>query len=304
VRRPDTRVVIAVVLNAVTWSEAIVCPQILGLTLVVQLLTGVAIVSVIRHERQALGAAVAIAMPIIGPLATAWLDHQRGLGGGGLLGEPAEPEQTVDGADVARRLVSCPPPCEAIVSGDIDSRRAAIARLADRANADDIAILRWARTQADPDVAVEAALALEDIGERFDQRIAAARAIAKQDSTAEHHAAIVQAIADGVIAGFIDAATAGKLPAAARAHHDMAVLLDPALISSLAVPLARLELATDHAHDALALLEPVLATAAPLTEDVVELYNEAAYAARRFDLLTSLERQLAAVAKEEAGGRA
>ena len=290
-RRPDARVVVAVVLNAVTWSEAIVCPQILGVTLVVQLLTGVAIVSVIRHERQALGAAVAIALPIIGPLATAWLDRTRGAGGGGLLAEPEEPAEAVDGADVARRLVSAPPPCEAIVSGDVESRRAAIARLAERAGADDVSILRWARTQEDPDVAVEAALALEDIGERFERRLAVARAIAEESPTAEHHGIIVQGIADAVSAGFIDATSTAKLVAEACERYDEAVALDEHAEAALAVPRARIELAADRPQEALALLEPVLATA-KVEEHLVQLYNEAAYAARHFDRITTVEHLL------------
>lgn len=295
-RRTDTHIAlpyVAVLLNAVTWCEAVLsqAPEILGLTLAVQVITGLAIVCEIRRERQVLGVAVAVSMPIIGPLATAFVDRTRGRSAHGLLAEPGLPHRAFDGLDVARALVSCPPPCEAIVSGSTESRRAAIGRLADRAAHDDIAILRWARNQQDSDVAVEAALALEDVGQRFDDRIAAARQAVAATPSAVHHIALVHAIAEAMVAGLVDMPLVGKLADEARTHYEAAISLDPSTGTALAEPRARVELAADNPTAALDALAPVITTSAD--EHIARLHDEAAYAARRFDLVRSIARQKA-----------
>ena len=73
------------------------------------------------------------------------------------------------------RLAAALPSCEALSAGTVEERRAIIATLVRRADADAVALLRWALGASDPDLAVDAALALEELTASFDARLAACR---------------------------------------------------------------------------------------------------------------------------------
>lgn len=256
-------------------------PLLLPLAVAVQLFAGVVVHYTAPAPRRGLAVTLSVCVPVIGPLAAVWVDAMRGRGGADLLVDLVPPQKRLDGSEIARRLVGSLPPCEAIVSGDVDARRATIARLVDRAGADDIAILRWAHRQPDPEISVEAALALEEIGQRFEQRLRTARSAAStKPAPAAAHAEVVTTISEGVLTGIVDTILVRKLLIEARRHHLMAIVQDPTLTEKLAIAMARLELAARRPARALGLLRSVSDST---SRELVELRREAAYAARKFD---------------------
>lgn len=267
--------IVAALINAAAWGTwlAVDTPALFALAVVIQLGFGAAMWFVVRPERRDLAAVLSITLPVVGPLATAWIDGIEGTGGADLLADRETPKMPVNGSAIAQRLTSSLPPCEAILSTDVDARRATIARLAERAEADDIAILRWARNVDDPEVAVEAALALEEIGQRFDDAL----------STADEPRAIVLAISQAIAAGVVDHAQVGNLVDQARRSYAMIARPDIDLVLAR----ARMELAARQPRVALGVLKTMIAA----TDDprLIQLHSEAAYAARRFDLLPQRE---------------
>lgn len=267
--------IVAALINAAAWGAwlAVDTPALFALAVVIQVGFGAAMWFVVRPERRDLAAVLSITLPIVGPIATAWIDGIQGNGGADLIADRELPKTAADGTAVAQRLTASLPPCEAIMSADIDARRATIARLADRAKPDDIAILRWARNLDNPEVAVESALALEEIGQRFEDDL----------RRAEEPHAIVLAISQAIIAGIVDHAQVGKLVEQARTSY--AMIERPEIDVVLAR--ARMELAARQPRVALGVVKTMIA----MTDDprLIELHAEAAYAARRFDLLPQRE---------------
>jgi hypothetical protein len=88
---------------------------------------------------------------------------------------PAEalPPPCLTVADV-RRLIDRLSPCEALLSGTPEEKSATIAMLSRGRDPTSVTLLRRAVTGPDPDVAVEAALALEDMGAALEALAAAA----------------------------------------------------------------------------------------------------------------------------------
>lgn len=267
--------VVAALINAAAWGTwlAVDAPALFALAVVIQIGFGAAMWLVVRPERRDLAAVLSITLPVVGPLATAWIDSIEGHGGAELLADREPPKPPVNGSAIATRLTASLPPCEAIVSADVDARRATIARLAERAEADDIAVLRWARNLDNPEVAVEAAMALEEIGQRFEEAL--------QSATEPRD--IVVAIAQAVIGGVVDHAQVGKLVGVARTHYNVIARPDIDLVLAR----ARMELAARQPRVALGVLKTMIAA----TDDprLIALHTEAAYAARRFDLLPQRE---------------
>jgi hypothetical protein len=279
----------ATLICAVSWVGWVTTQalELLVLAIGIQLAAGVAISWLACRERRALARAVAVTIPIFGILAIAWIDGIRGEGGAELLADLQARPVRRDGAEVSRRLTASLSPCEAIVSGNVDCRRATITHLARRAAADDITILKWARAQPDPELAVDAALALEDIDQRMDALVLVARDAANVSPSFATHAAVVRVICAGIVSGLVDAALITKLAVEARTHHEAAITIEPASAGLIAAARARIELAARRPAVALAVLEDVFGKCADA--EIVELYTEAAYACRRFDLVSGME---------------
>ncbi len=68
------------------------------------------------------------------------------------------------------RLRDALPPCDALVCGDEDQRSAALAALSRRSDSEAIALLRWAASGNDYDLAAAAAQVLDEIGVRAEGR--------------------------------------------------------------------------------------------------------------------------------------
>lgn len=69
-----------------------------------------------------------------------------------------------------RRLGGALSPCDAL-DGDEEQRRIALSALSRRGDPEAIALLRWAAAGRDPDLALSAALVLDEIGERAEHRV-------------------------------------------------------------------------------------------------------------------------------------
>lgn len=238
----------------------------------------------IAPRRRMLAITVSLVVPVFGPFAAALSTVVVGRPGADLLHDPHAVVFKTSGIEIARRLTESLPACEALVSSTAEARRQALAKLKARAAPEDIATLRWARTQRHSDAAVEVALAFEEISARFEHDATAARAAVKACPSYATSSALFQILSDGISSGVVDAPLIARLGAEACRYHDAAVSHDPVSAEELLPRRARLELAMHRPNEALALLR-----AKPLDlhrhRDLAQLYFEAAYAARRFDLV-------------------
>jgi len=176
-------------------------------------------------SERALALAFGFAMPLFGPLmAVLALEHGDGELASDLAAAPA-----VGGEGVATdfgRLALALPSCEALTTGSVEERRAIIATLVRQGDADAVALLRWALGASDPDLAVDAALALEELTASFDARLAASRDALAAARAAEGNA--------GAPPPALSAAEAALATADLITHAIDVGIADPALVSSLA----------------------------------------------------------------------
>ena len=195
-------------------------------------------------SEKSLALSFVFAMPIFGAL-MAVLALEHGDGDGSLISDLAlaPPLASEAVAGDFGRLAAALPSCEALSAGTVEERRAIIATLVRRADADAVALLRWALGASDPDLAVDAALALEELTASFDARLAACR-----DALAAARSADVGAGAAGTAAaapatappeaGAMTvglAASEAALAAAELITHAIDVgVADPALVPALA----------------------------------------------------------------------
>jgi hypothetical protein len=233
-------------------------------------------------RQRGLALALGLAVPGVGPIAAALAATVRGRGG--MFQKPRTTTARTNGSEIAHTLAAALPACDAALSPDPDTRRAALANLVHRASADDVAILRWARGHGRGDIALDAALSFEDAAERFEHRAAAARSAVQQLPGFDTAARAFRVLVEGIETGIVDLPVIARLGAEARDYHAMAVAADAVLARALLADRARLELAVGRPDAALALLKPVVGDDAELTP----VYDAAAYAARRFDLLPEL----------------
>lgn len=291
--RPDRQLLvitgIAALIAAVFWLLWIVSDTTgaLGFALLAHVGVAFATALFVESDRRGLTLALGLAVPVFGPIAAAVAAVAIGTGGDELLHDPHAPPTRIDGAEIARRLNHSLPVCEALASGDVSARRLAIAKLKQRGAAEDIAVLRWAHTQARGDAAVELALALEELSARFETQIRSARAAAAASPSYGTLSAAFLLIAGGISSGAVDAQLAQRIAAEGARHHEAAIALDPARGKELLVARVRLELAMHRPAAALDLI----GEAVPAEDtELGTLYREAAYAARCFELVPELSR--------------
>lgn len=273
------------IVEATVWTASIALGGVAPLFAAIAVqLASVIVVARPQRRRRVLAAAVSAAIPVIGPVAAALAVAVSGNGGRALLAGGHAEARRLDGRQIADALVTEIPACEALASPDREVRRKCLAKLARRATASDIALLRWARTRASGDVAVEIALTLEDIVTRFENRVSAARERAERTPGYETSASAFRALVAGITSGIVDEPAIARLANEARHHHEAARAADPDSARELLADRARLELAVERPEAALELLATDLRGDATL----IELYKQAAYAARRFELTADL----------------
>jgi hypothetical protein len=188
------------------------------------------------------------------------------------LPPPPDPEEV-------RRMAEALPCCEALLSGDADLRRAIIATLTRRADADALAMLRWALGAPDPELAVEAALALEEISASFETRLGAGRRGVRESPTFEVVQAAAENITSAVDAGVADPSLIPSLAAEARQLYQQAADLEPTRYAVIAAGRARLELAVLRPDAAVSCIDGALARGpAEARAALLELREEAVLA--------------------------
>lgn len=234
-------------------------------------------------SRRQLAVAMVFTLPVLGAALAATAALVPGRGRDELLPRRGWPRQRETGVVVARRLVAGVPICESLL-GDPESRRAALAALQRESDARAVALLRWAVNQPDPDLGVEAALALEELSTRSSRRAADACTAMERQPCRDNALAAAQELAAPIHNGLAEPSLVTALADQARSYYERAAALDPARAGELAAPRARLELAVLRPEVALALLEPAL-QANPGDGGLRALYREAAHASRRFELL-------------------
>jgi hypothetical protein len=137
-----------------------------------------------RPSRRWLGIAAALTVPLLGAAVAVATYATPGQGAMRLrrhvLARPRRPPTP----SAWRRLGGALSVCDALVAGDAERRRAALASLARRGDSEAIAVLRRAAGGRDPDLALSAAIVLDEIGERAERRLRAPVALE------DRHAAI------------------------------------------------------------------------------------------------------------------
>jgi hypothetical protein len=283
--------VVATIVCAAYWALWVVdaSSSALALALFFHVTCATAGAALVSPRRRALALALGLVLPVFGPLAAAVSMLVAGRPGADLVHDPHAVVHKTSGLEIARRLTESLPACEALVSTDTEARRQALSKLKARAAREDISTLRWARTQRHADAAVEVALAFEEISARFEHAATTARAAIKTSPSYESSAALFEILTGGITSGVVDAPLVMRLAAEACRQHDAAVHHDPIRGASLLAKRARLELAMHRPNEALALLsgKPLDLRSHP---DLAQLYFEAAYAARRFDLVPRTSR--------------
>jgi hypothetical protein len=247
-------------------------------------LAAVALVSVRGgppRSRSMLAVALTLTLPLAGaPIAALMM----GTDGRGAIGDTGPSDALPAPAQASpsdlRRMAEGLACCEALLVADADERRAILSTLSRHPDRNAIELLRWALASPHPDLAVEAALALEDIGATFDATLAAHRAALAQAPTFAAALAAGDAVTDAVEAGVADAPLVPALAREARQCYARAVELDPARADAAAIGRARLELAVLRPDSALEAIDRVLPAASAETRELLTaLRQEAALAA-------------------------
>ncbi len=229
-------------------------------------------------ERQ-LGAAFVFGLPVVGaPLAALAV---LTVGQSELLDRPDDDPVLGDGprADELRRMGEALPCCEALLSGQADERRAIIATLTRRADADAVALLRWALGAPDPELAVDAALALEEMAASFEVDLANCRkelAAAPDGKAPDAALAAGELITDAIDAGVADPALVGTLAHEARGYFERAGDGSSARLVAIANGRVSLELAVLRPDTALACIDEALGQVAPADRPALEAMREEA----------------------------
>jgi hypothetical protein len=232
--------------------------------------------------RRALAAALVLALPLSGIMlaALALMTRQRS----GLMAAivPELVETPTPNQAGFRKIAASLSPCEVLsVSGHEDSS-ATLAALTRRGNAESVQLLRWL-ILASPNLAVEAALALEELSMRFDAGLDQRRAALAQQPSAD--AALEQGrfIATAMSSGLVDPVMLAARAAEARRCFALARALDPKRAPEVTLAWARLELAALRPEAALRLADYALAFACDpaISDALAELRAEARFASRR-----------------------
>jgi hypothetical protein len=228
----------------------------------------------VPRSRRLLAAALALTVPVVGPLLA--LVARRLVGQVDPEEDPAQarPASGVSAAE-ARRLGQLPPVLDQLMSADSEERLTAMVRLSSQGDPASVALLRWMVERGSPEVVLDAALALEEIGLRCEERFEKARQEASEGPSYER--AILLGIADGT--------GAAMLADQARSYYEMAYSLDPERRAEVAGRWAKLELAAARPAAAVDLLDAVSEIDVGAAAALEGLRGQALFAARRFHQL-------------------
>lgn len=233
------------------------------------------------RSQRALMTAFTLAIPLFGT-AVAVLAIGIRRRGQTVEAPPIEPRETHNptAADI-HRLTNALSACESLMSGSPDERSATVAMLARHPDAESIALLRRAVAGGDPDLAVEAALALEDLGAHLDATAAAARKELEGNPSFDRVRADADALAEAIHAGLPDPQRILPLVADARRGYETAAALRPDQLPDLARRWVRLELDALCPDAGLAVLERAEAQGGAGADSLAPLRARVTHAASR-----------------------
>jgi len=194
------------------------------------------------RSQRALVAALTLTLPLLGaPVAMVALRTRRRGEVGEIPAREAVDRRSLTVADV-RRLTDGLSASESLMSGSPDEKTATVGMLTRHPDAGSIALLRRAVATGDADLAVEAALALEDLGAQLGVSAAAAHEELDGNPGFERALAHADLLASAVHSGLPDASLIARLVADARRGYERAAALCPRLLREIAGRRARLEL--------------------------------------------------------------
>jgi hypothetical protein len=194
------------------------------------------------RSQRALMAALTLTLPVLGaPVAMVAVRTRRRGEVGEVPAREALDARPLTVADV-RRLVDGLSASESLMSGSPDEKTATVGMLTRHPDAEAIALLRRAVASGDADLAVEAALALEDLGAQLDVSAAAAHQELDDNPGFERALADADMLAAAVQSRLPDASVIARLVADARRGYERAAALCPRLVGEIAKRRARLEL--------------------------------------------------------------
>lgn len=124
-----------------------------------------------RPSRRWLFVAPVLAIPLVGVAVAAASCFTRGRGTIEMRRRQKARRSTTPTVAAIQRLVDALSPSDALDCGDEEHRRAALSALARRQDPDAIATLRRATAGGDPEVALSAALILDEVGKRTERRM-------------------------------------------------------------------------------------------------------------------------------------
>ncbi|HEX3695707.1 MAG TPA: hypothetical protein VH374_09985 [Polyangia bacterium] len=167
-----------------------------------------------------------------------------------------------------RRIAAALPACEMLMAATIDDRRATLAALARRGDANAVSLLRWVISTGG-EMAVEGALALDELGTGFDSALAALRdemAVEPSEAIALDGAMLIaRALESGIVEPTMMEALAtearGYLLSASDSTRQTLGARQGG--SGAAIVSARLELAAMQPASALAILDQELSNGTP-----------------------------------------
>ena len=156
--------------------------------LAVALLHGMAVLLVCalpraRPSRRWLCVTAVMAVPLVGVAVAGALWFTRGRGSiARARRRRARPGPALT-IDAVQRLGSALSPCDALGCGDEEQRRGALSGLSRRADPEAIVLLRRAAAGDDPDLALYAALVLDEVGERAERQLDRSNPAEARDGT-------------------------------------------------------------------------------------------------------------------------
>jgi hypothetical protein len=196
----------------------------------------------VSPSQRLLMAALTLALPVLGAPVALLALATRGRGEiGQVPAREAPVPRSLTVADV-RRLTDGLSASESLMSGSLDERSATVGMLTRHPDAAAIALLRRAVAAGDADLAVEAALALEDLAERLETSAAVAHEDLDANPGFERALAAADMLAAAVHSGLPDVSLLASLVADARRGYERAAGLCAQRLPELAVRWARFEL--------------------------------------------------------------
>ena len=194
------------------------------------------------RSQRALMAALTLTLPLLGAAVAMIALRTRRRGEVGEMPAREAPEKRSLTVVDVRRLIDGLSASESLMSGSPEEKSATVAMLTRHPDTESIALLRRAVATGDADLAVEAALALEDLGAQLEVSAAAAHQELDGNPGFERALADADMLATAVHSGLPDASVIARLVADARRGYERAASLCPRLLREIAGRRARLEL--------------------------------------------------------------